>query len=196
MAPTNGAPRASWSSAAGSPASPPPSGSPAGGCRSPSSKRRRAWAAPSRRSRMVGWRFEMGPNTVARERRERDGRLIRDAGLDGREDRRCPVGEDGGISRRAAGCSPLPGGPGGLLKTPLFSAGAKLRLLREPWIGRPPGEETRRASRHSSAAVSAPSSSTTPSARSSQASTPAIPSGCRCAGPCRRSMRWRLSTAA
>ncbi len=33
---------------------------------------------------------------------------------------------------------PLPSGPGSFLTTPLFSPAAKLRLLKEPWIRRPP----------------------------------------------------------
>ena len=37
---------------------------------------------------------------------------------------------------------PLPGGPVGFLATPLFSLGAKLRLLKEPFIGRATEEET------------------------------------------------------
>jgi len=82
------------------------------------------------------WRFEMGPNTVV-ESDESVGRLIRDAGLEGEK-----IAAFLSAKRRylykGSQLVPLPGGPGGLLKTPLFSAGAKLRLLREPWIGRPP----------------------------------------------------------
>lgn len=82
------------------------------------------------------WRFELGPNTVL-ENHETVGRLIRDAGLEGEKIIAAPSAKrrylykDGGLLA-------LPSGPGGFLTTPLFSPGAKLRLLKEPWIGRPP----------------------------------------------------------
>ncbi len=82
------------------------------------------------------WRFEMGPNTVV-ESDESVGRLIRDAGLEGEKIVASPSAKRRYLYKGSQ-LVPLPGGPGGLLKTPLFSAGAKLRLLREPWIGRPP----------------------------------------------------------
>jgi len=82
------------------------------------------------------WRFEMGPNTVV-ESDESVGRLIRDAGLEGEKIAAFPSAKRRYLYKGSQ-LVPLPGGPGGLLKTPLFSAGAKLRLLREPWIGRPP----------------------------------------------------------
>jgi protoporphyrinogen/coproporphyrinogen III oxidase len=82
------------------------------------------------------WRFEMGPNTVV-ESDESVGRLIRDAGLEGEKIVAYPAAKRRYLYKGSQ-LVPLPGGPGGLLKTPLFSAGAKLRLLREPWIGRPP----------------------------------------------------------
>ena len=84
------------------------------------------------------WRFEMGPNTVL-ENNESVTRLIRESGLEGERLVAAPAGKrrylykDGGLI-------PLPGGPGGFLTTPLFPFGAKLRLLREPWI-RKPSEE-------------------------------------------------------
>jgi oxygen-dependent protoporphyrinogen oxidase len=88
------------------------------------------------------WRFELGPNTVV-ENHETVGRLIRDAGLEGEKivaapsARRRYLYRDGGLIA-------LPSGPGSFLATPLFPPGAKLRLLKEPWIGRPPegGEES------------------------------------------------------
>jgi oxygen-dependent protoporphyrinogen oxidase len=83
------------------------------------------------------WRFEMGPNTVV-ESDESVGRLIRDAGLEGEKIVASPAAKRRYLYKNSQ-LVPLPGGPGGLLRTPLFSAGAKLRLLREPWIGRPPG---------------------------------------------------------
>src|SRR6185295_2049338 len=81
------------------------------------------------------WRFEMGPNTVV-ENDESVGRLIRDCGLEGEKitaaasAKRRYLYKDGRLV-------PLPAGPGGFLTTPLFPLSAKLRLLREPWIGRP-----------------------------------------------------------
>jgi oxygen-dependent protoporphyrinogen oxidase len=82
------------------------------------------------------WRFELGPSTVLGGKEELE-RLIRDAGLaDERIEarpsaKRRLLWKDGRLL-------PLPSGPLGFLRTPLFPAGAKLRLLREPWIGRTP----------------------------------------------------------
>jgi oxygen-dependent protoporphyrinogen oxidase len=84
------------------------------------------------------WRFEMGPNTVL-ESDESVGRLIRDAGLE-REKLVASPSAKRRYLYKGGRLVPLPGGPGGFLTTPLFSAGAKLRLLREPWIGRPPDD--------------------------------------------------------
>jgi protoporphyrinogen/coproporphyrinogen III oxidase len=81
------------------------------------------------------WRFEMGPNTVV-ENDASIGRLIRDCGLEGEKitaaasAKRRYLYKDGRLV-------PLPAGPGGFLATPLFPLSAKLRLLREPWIGKP-----------------------------------------------------------
>lgn len=84
------------------------------------------------------WRFEMGPNTVLESHPEVT-RLLQDAGLEGDKILAQP-----GARRRylwkGGALHPLPGGPPGLLKTPLFSTRAKLRLLREPWIGSPPAD--------------------------------------------------------
>jgi oxygen-dependent protoporphyrinogen oxidase len=87
-----------------------------------------------------GWRFEMGPNTVLATD-ESTERLIRDAGLEGEKIVTAPAGKrrylyQGG--RQGGRLVPLPGGPGSFLRTPLFPLSAKLRLLREPWIGPPP----------------------------------------------------------
>src|SRR5438270_6501460 len=82
------------------------------------------------------WRFEMGPNTVV-ENDESVGRLIRDAGLEGEKLAASPRAKRRYLYKGGR-LVPLPGGPLGFLKTPLFSTGAKLRLLREPWIGRAP----------------------------------------------------------
>jgi oxygen-dependent protoporphyrinogen oxidase len=83
-----------------------------------------------------GWRFEMGPNTVL-ESDESVGRLIEDAGLADEKIVAFPSAKRRYLYK-GGHLIPLPGGPGGLLGTPLFPPGAKLRLLREPWIGRPP----------------------------------------------------------
>jgi oxygen-dependent protoporphyrinogen oxidase len=82
------------------------------------------------------WRFEMGPNTVV-ESDESVGRLIRDAGLEGERIAASPAAKRRYLYKGRE-LVPLPGNPVAFLGTPLFSAGAKLRLLREPWIGRPP----------------------------------------------------------
>jgi oxygen-dependent protoporphyrinogen oxidase len=82
------------------------------------------------------WRFEMGPNTVL-ENDESVGRLIHDAGLDGEKIVAAPSAKRRYLYKGGK-LVPLPGGPGGFLSTPLFPLSAKLRLLREPWIGRPP----------------------------------------------------------
>ncbi len=82
------------------------------------------------------WRFELGPNTVV-ESHETVGRLISDAGLDGEKVVAAPSARRRYLYKDGL-LVPLPGGPPGLLTTPLFPLGAKLRLLKEPWIGRPP----------------------------------------------------------
>lgn len=86
--------------------------------------------------RRDGWTFEQGPNTVLSSR-PAVGRLIEEAGL-------APVA----LTARPASkrrylwkgdrLQPLPGSPPSFVTTSLFSFGAKLRLLKEPWIGRPP----------------------------------------------------------
>ena len=81
------------------------------------------------------WRFEMGPNTVV-ESDESVGRLIRDCGLADDKITAAPTAKRRYLYKGGR-LVPLPGGPGGFLKTPLFPLSAKLRLLREPWIGRP-----------------------------------------------------------
>ena len=84
------------------------------------------------------WRFEQGPNTVL-ENNESVGRLIRDAGLEAEKVVAAPAAKKRYLYKGGK-LIPLPGGPGGFLGTPLFPLSAKLRLLREPWIGRPPEE--------------------------------------------------------
>jgi oxygen-dependent protoporphyrinogen oxidase len=81
------------------------------------------------------WRFEMGPNTVLESRGEVT-RLLEASGLESEKIVAAPAGKRRFLWKKDR-LQPLPGGPPGFLKTPLFSAGAKLRLLKEPWIGRP-----------------------------------------------------------
>lgn len=83
----------------------------------------------------TGWRFEMGPNTVL-ESNPSVSRLLHDSGLEGEKITAAPSAKRRYLYKGGR-LIPLPGGPGGLLTTPLFSLGAKLRVLREPWIGRP-----------------------------------------------------------
>jgi oxygen-dependent protoporphyrinogen oxidase len=84
------------------------------------------------------WQFEMGPNTVLESDQE-VSRLLQDTGLDGDKVVAQPSAKRRFLWKGGA-LHPLPGGPPGLLKTPLFSNRAKLRLLREPWIGTPPAD--------------------------------------------------------
>lgn len=83
------------------------------------------------------WRFELGPNTVM-ESHESVGRLIREAGLDGEKITALPSANRRYLWKGGR-LHALPSGPLGLVRTPLFSAAAKLRLLREPWIPMPAG---------------------------------------------------------
>lgn len=85
-----------------------------------------------------GWRFEMGPNTVLESHPEVSG-LLQEAGLEADKVTAQPSAKRRYLWKGGA-LHALPGGPPGLLRTPLFSTRAKLRLLREPWIGRPPAE--------------------------------------------------------
>ncbi len=82
------------------------------------------------------WRFELGPNTVL-ENHETVSRLIRDAGLESEKIVAAPSAKRRYLYK-AGRLTALPSGPGSFLATPLFPPAAKLRLLREPWIGRPP----------------------------------------------------------
>ncbi|HKV13213.1 MAG TPA: protoporphyrinogen oxidase [Thermoanaerobaculia bacterium] len=81
------------------------------------------------------WRFEMGPNTVL-ENNPGVGRLIRDSGMEGEKVTASPTAKRRYLYKGGT-LVPLPSSPLGFLKTPLFPASAKLRLLKEPWIGRP-----------------------------------------------------------
>jgi len=85
------------------------------------------------------WRFEMGPNTVLEGNADVTA-LISACGLDGEKITATPSAKKRFLWKGGRLLS-LPGGPGGFFRTPLFSLGAKLRLLREPWIPRPDGAE-------------------------------------------------------
>src|SRR5687768_7134881 len=86
------------------------------------------------------WRFELGPNTVL-ESHESVTRLIREAGLDGEKVTASPSARRRYLWKGGR-LHPLPSGPLGFLRTPLFPASAKLRLLREPWISKGDSEES------------------------------------------------------
>jgi len=82
------------------------------------------------------WRFELGPNTVV-ENHESVGRLIRDAGLEGEKIVAAPTAKRRYLYKGGQLVA-LPSGPASFLASPLFPLRAKLRLLKEPWVGRPP----------------------------------------------------------
>ncbi len=83
-----------------------------------------------------GWLFEQGPNTVLESHPE-VARLIADCGLGDERIQAVPAARRRYLWKGDR-LHPLPGGPGGFLRTPLFPFSAKLRLLREPWIRRAP----------------------------------------------------------
>jgi protoporphyrinogen/coproporphyrinogen III oxidase len=85
-----------------------------------------------------GWRFELGPNTVL-ENDPSVGELIGAAGLAGEKITASPAAKRRYLYIRGR-LLPLPGGPLSFLRTPIFPAAAKLRLAKEPWIGRPAGD--------------------------------------------------------
>lgn len=86
------------------------------------------------------WRFELGPNTVM-ESHESVTRLIREAGLESEKITASPSAKRRYLWKGDR-LHPLPSGPLGFLRTPLFPASAKLRLLREPWISKGDSEES------------------------------------------------------
>lgn len=85
------------------------------------------------------WIFEQGPNTVL-ENNPRVGELIEAAGLGAEKIVAEPAAKKRYVWKDET-LVPLPGGPGGFIKTPLFSGGAKLRLFKEPWIKRAPPDD-------------------------------------------------------
>lgn len=94
--------------------------------------------------RRDGFLVELGPNTtLQRPGREEDaiGRLVSQLGLDDRLLEANPAGKKRFVLRNGR-LQALPGSPPAFLATALFSWRAKLRLLREPFIGRGKTEET------------------------------------------------------
>ena len=87
-----------------------------------------------RTERSGAWLAESGPNTIL-ETSPLVGRLLQEAGLAARRLDASPGAKARYVVR---GRRPVevPAGALGLLTTPLFSTGAKLRLLREPFVGR------------------------------------------------------------
>jgi oxygen-dependent protoporphyrinogen oxidase len=81
------------------------------------------------------WTFELGPNTVLEKAPVSE--LLALAGLAGERVLAAPAGRRRYVWKGER-LEPLPGGPLGLLRTPLFPASAKLALLREPFVGRGP----------------------------------------------------------
>ena len=83
-----------------------------------------------------GFIFELGPNTVLNNAPEIDA-LCEAAGVMGSRLRPTPESKRRYVVKNGQ-LVPLPGGPVGFFRTPLFTFRAKLRLLKEPFIGRPP----------------------------------------------------------
>jgi oxygen-dependent protoporphyrinogen oxidase len=81
------------------------------------------------------WTFELGPNTVLEKPPVAE--LLATAGLVGERVAAAPAGKKRYIWKGDR-LEPMPGGPLGLVRTPLFPAAAKLALLREPFVGRGP----------------------------------------------------------
>jgi oxygen-dependent protoporphyrinogen oxidase len=81
-----------------------------------------------------GYLAEFGPNTIL-ETSPKIAALIRDLGLEGQKLYSDPRADKRYIVRGKRPV-PLPGSPAAFFSTPLFSLGAKLRLLAEPFIPR------------------------------------------------------------
>lgn len=87
-----------------------------------------------------GFLVETGPNSALKNNHHIDD-LVEDLGLQAEyveandQAKRRYVLKDGQLQ-------PLPGSPPSFIKTPLFSAAGKLRLLKEPFVGKADEEET------------------------------------------------------
>ncbi len=84
--------------------------------------------------RQDGWLAEFGPNTLL-ETSPKIGQLVRDAGLQPRRLDPDPKAEARYVVRYQRPIA-MPGSPLGFLTTKLFTAGAKLAVLREPFMPR------------------------------------------------------------
>ena len=84
--------------------------------------------------RQDGWLAEFGPNTLL-ETSPKIGQLVRDAGLQSRRLDPSPKAEARYVVRYKRPIA-MPGSPLGFLTTRLFTAGAKLAVLREPFVPR------------------------------------------------------------
>src|SRR5439155_22148684 len=86
-----------------------------------------------------GYLAECGPHTLL-ETSPKISALIRDVGLEGRRLSSAPDAEKRYLVRGGRLLA-LPGSGPGFFASPLFSTGAKLRLLAEPFIRRAPGDQ-------------------------------------------------------
>ncbi len=84
--------------------------------------------------RQDGWLAEFGPNTLL-ETSPKIGQLVRDAGLQSRRLDPDPKAEARYVVRYQRPIA-MPGSPLGFFTTKLFTAGAKLAVLREPFMPR------------------------------------------------------------
>jgi oxygen-dependent protoporphyrinogen oxidase len=84
--------------------------------------------------RQDGWLAEFGPNTLL-ETSPKIGQLVRDAGLQSRRLDPDPKAEARYVVRYQRPIA-MPGSPLGFLTTKLFTAKAKLAVLREPFVPR------------------------------------------------------------
>ncbi|HEX9048138.1 MAG TPA: protoporphyrinogen oxidase, partial [Verrucomicrobiae bacterium] len=82
--------------------------------------------------RRDGFLAEFGPNTIL-ETSPKIAQLVRDAGLEGRKLATDPQAEARYVVRYRRPLE-MPGSPLGFFTTPLFTLGAKLAVLREPFI--------------------------------------------------------------
>ncbi len=88
--------------------------------------------------RQDGFLAECGPNSIL-ETSPKIPALIKELGLDSRRLYSDPAAENRYLVRNGRPIA-MPGSPGGFLTTRLFSTRAKLRLLREPFIGPGPAD--------------------------------------------------------